>query len=33
VDDLLKEAQDPPTLMLSVIREEQPSLTVDLPGG
>jgi CRISPR-associated protein Csx14 len=33
VDDLLKEPQDPPTLMLSVIREEQPSLTVDLPAG
>jgi len=30
VDDLLKEAQDPPTLMLSLIREEAPLLTVDL---
>lgn len=29
-DDLLKEPQDPATLMLSLIREEPPSLTIDL---
>jgi CRISPR-associated protein Csx14 len=32
-DDLLKEPQDPATLMLSLIHEEPPSLTVDLGAG
>ncbi|OPY90901.1 MAG: CRISPR-associated protein (Cas_NE0113) [Syntrophus sp. PtaU1.Bin208] len=33
VDDLLKEPLDPPTLMLSLIREEPASLTIDLSAG